>query len=308
VAGKRAPYGPPSHDPLPTDPPPLVATLDRVPLRRSLGIPLHIAHYTGGSFQTHYHSFLELIIVNSDSGHNVIAGKRTPFRSRQVYELGMFHPHRIEGPEGGHCDYFNITFAPEVVLGPRPPQSNDPLLAPFYSTAPTESFRLPAHDYDRVVAICRSLLVETERPDRYSASIVLGQFQALLAIVARHRRPGSGVVDDRVQTVLRIITERFEEPLPTQELASLVGVSSSRLAQLFREFTGTTIREALLRRRLTEAKRLLATTDIPVTELLHAAGFNDVSYFNRCFRHDTGQTPRQYRAEKTVARPVDDAL
>ena len=295
MAHERAPHDLPPHVSPSPGRPPLVATLDRVPLRRSLGIPLHIAHYTGGSFQTHYHSFLELIIVNSDSGHNVIAGKRTPFRSRQVYELGMFHPHRIEGPEGGHCDYFNLTFAPEVVLGPRPPLSNDPLLAPFYSTAPAESFRLSEQDYDRAVAVCRSLLIETAHPDRYSASIVLGQFHALLAIVARHRRADSGIVDGRVQTVLRIITERFEEPLPTHELASIVGVSSSRLAQLFREFTGTTIREALLRRRLTEAKRLLATTNLPITELLHAAGFNDVSYFNRCFRSDTGLTPRQYR-------------
>ncbi|MFW6288403.1 MAG: hypothetical protein ACOC2Q_01330 [Spirochaetota bacterium] len=239
MAGKRAPQSPP-----PRDRSPLVATLERVPLQRSLGIPLHIAYYTGGSFQTHYHSFLELIIVNSDFGHNVISGRRTAFRCRQVYELGMFHPHRIEAPEGGHCDYFNLTFAPEVVLGPRQPRSGDPLLAPFYSTAPTEAFRLSESDYDRAVAICRSLLIETEHPDRYSTSIVLGQFQALLAIVARRRGAGSGVVDGRVQTVLRVITERFEEPLPTRELASIVGVSSSRLAQLFRESTGTTIREA----------------------------------------------------------------
>ncbi|MFW6289291.1 MAG: helix-turn-helix transcriptional regulator, partial [Spirochaetota bacterium] len=75
-----------------------------------------------------------------------------------------------------------------------------------------------------------------------------------------------------------------------------------------RESTGTTIREALLRRRLTEAKRLLATTSMPVTELLHAAGFNDVSYFNRCFRHDTGQTPREYRKSGSAIQLMDDDL
>ena len=293
-----------------------VATLAQVPLQRALGIPLHVAHYTGGSFQPHYHSHLELIIVNSDSGYNVIAGERTAFRRRQVYQLGMFHPHRIEGPPGGHCDYFNVTFAPEVVAGPRTSvareraqsaeqesaQSADPLLAPHYATDPARAFLLPESDYLRAVAICRSLLAEIDASDRYSASIVLGEFQALLALVARNRPHASGAVDGRVQRVLRVITERFDEPLETRELAGMVGVSPSRLAQLFRDCTGTTIRQALLRRRITEAKRLLATTDLPITSLLHACGFNDVSYFNRSFRSDTGRTPREYRQAAAVAK------
>ncbi|MFW5689604.1 MAG: AraC family transcriptional regulator [Spirochaetota bacterium] len=30
--------------------------------------------------------------------------------------------------------------------------------------------------------------------------------------------------------------------------------------------------------------------------MLYEAGFNDVSYFNRSFRRDTGRTPREFRA------------
>jgi AraC-like DNA-binding protein len=87
----------------------------------------------------------------------------------------------------------------------------------------------------------------------------------------------------------------------------MVGASPSRLAQIFREYTGTTVRQALLRRRLTETKRLLATSDMSVTELLHISGFNDVSYFNRTFRADTGVTPREYRrrALGTRSEPGD---
>lgn len=278
---------------------PQVATLSGSPLYRRFGIPLHVARYQGGSYQTHYHSFLELIVVNADHGHNVIAGRRTAFRARQVYQLGMFHPHRIEAPHGAHCDYYNVTFQPEVVATARGAGQvdADPLLAPFYATTPAEPFLLPSDAYDRAAAICASLAAEIAAPDRFTPAVALGQFQALLGIIARSRRSGSAPGDPRVQAALRIISERFDEPLQTRDLAGAVGASSSRLAQLFRRHTGSTVREVVLRRRLTEAKRLLATTDLPITTALQNAGFSDVSYFNRTFRRDTGLTPRAYRRQ-----------
>ena len=271
----------------------LVATLVNAPLHRQFGIPLHVAHYQGGSFRTHYHRFLELIVVNADRGSNVIAGNRTPFRAGQVYRLGMFHPHRIEAPPGERCDYYNVTFLPEALSGSGVGVSE--MLHPFYETAVHPPVLLDRASHQRIVALCESVMEETDLADRHSATVVLGAFRVLLGLVSRHAGTGNDRRDDRVQAVLRIISERFAEQLETQELAELVDTSQTRLAQLFREQTGTTIRKTLLRRRITEAKRLLATTNTPITDVLHEAGFNDVSYFNRCFRRDVGLTPRSFR-------------
>ncbi len=269
--------------------------MDGALLNQLYGVPFHVAHYTGGSYQTHYHRFLELIIVNADVGTNVIAGHRTPFRRRQVFQLGTFHPHRIEGQADGNCDYYNIMFLPEVAMTARPPGEPADVLALFYAPDPADAFLLPEDDYQRATRICESILAEIASPDRNTPAIVLGEAQALLALVARHREPAGALPDPRVITALRLIAERFDEQLPSRELAALVGVSPARLAQLFREYTGTTVRDAVMRRRLTEAKRLLAQTQIPITTLLYQCGFNDVSYFNRRFKADTGFTPRQFR-------------
>lgn len=280
---------------------PKVATLDGAPFRKHLGIPLAITRYRGGSFRTHFHSFLELVISNGSHGHNIVAGTSYNFRPRQCFELGMFHPHRIEAVSGNVCDYYNVTFHPEILnQSAAGPHDDELLLAPFYATSPAEPHVLPQKTYARAVTVCESILAETKHLDRYSVPVVLGQFQALLALVARHRPKDRERSDPRVQRAVRIITERFDEPLETRELARMVDASPSRLAQLFRETTGSTIRHVLLRRRLTEAKRLLATTDMPITRVLHESGFNDVSYFNRTFRRDTGLTPSHYR--RRIAR------
>lgn len=276
---------------------PRIATLEGAPLFIRFGIPLHVTRYQGGSFQTHYHRFLELIVVNADRGRNVIDNQECQFRTGQIYRLGTFHPHRIEADSGERCDYFNITFLPEAVSGSG--LGVNEMLQPFYETTVRRPGELSPPVHRQIVDVCDSIVREIELPDRQTPTIVLGAFRVLLGLVSRYAgtqtASGAPVMDERVQTVLRTISERFAEPLPTRELAALAGTSPSRLAQLFRAHTGATVRETLLRRRLTEAKRLLATTTVPVTHVLYEAGFNDVSYFNRTFRKDAGMTPREFR-------------
>jgi two-component system response regulator YesN len=48
--------------------------------------------------------------------------------------------------------------------------------------------------------------------------------------------------------------------------------------------------------RLSQAKRLLANPDMPVTDVAAAVGFDDPSYFTRVFRREEGLSPSEYRA------------
>ena len=51
----------------------------------------------------------------------------------------------------------------------------------------------------------------------------------------------------------------------------------------------------LLKFRVRQASRLLAETDLPITEVGSRCGFESPSYFTLTFRRLTGQTPRDYR-------------
>lgn len=50
--------------------------------------------------------------------------------------------------------------------------------------------------------------------------------------------------------------------------------------------------------RMTEAKRLLSTTDLSVAEIAARVGFDDANYFIRLFRARVGCTPGVYRSER----------
>ena len=64
---------------------------------------------------------------------------------------------------------------------------------------------------------------------------------------------------------------------------------------LYHQQSGETIGEALLRIRMDEAKKLLANTNMLISEIALQTGYTDVSYFSRIFKRTAGVSPAEYR-------------
>jgi AraC family transcriptional regulator len=99
----------------------------------------------------------------------------------------------------------------------------------------------------------------------------------------------------RVAAVARFMEERFAEPCALNDLARLAGLSPFHFLRVFRATTGLTPHQHLLRTRLRVSAAYLATTDMPITEVALAAGFEDLSNFTRSFRAEYGLAPSRYR-------------
>lgn len=51
----------------------------------------------------------------------------------------------------------------------------------------------------------------------------------------------------------------------------------------------------LMKRRITEAKALLTSTDFSLTQIAEQIGFGSLPYFSKCFRKVEGTSPNEYR-------------
>lgn len=92
------------------------------------------------------------------------------------------------------------------------------------------------------------------------------------------------------------IMKHLDGNLPLGELAAVARVSPSYLSRLFHRETGKTLSAFIRGKRIEEAKRLLIRKEAPVTQIALALGYDDVNYFSRCFKQETGCTPSRYRA------------
>lgn len=99
----------------------------------------------------------------------------------------------------------------------------------------------------------------------------------------------------RLAPAVKYLEQRFRDHIQLSELADFCGLSSTHVHRLFRRLLRMSPTEYLLALRLQEARRLLVTTDNPLSVIAMDTGFFDQSHFTKRFRKMTGMTPTQFR-------------
>lgn len=87
----------------------------------------------------------------------------------------------------------------------------------------------------------------------------------------------------------------LSKPMKIQEIADVIGKSTSYLAQLFRTEVGMSVITYINRERVKEARFLMETTTLPVQEVGNHVGIPDAGFFTRIFKKYEGLTPTEYR-------------
>jgi len=102
---------------------------------------------------------------------------------------------------------------------------------------------------------------------------------------------------DRIDAICKFAAENSTRPLALPQAASAAHMSVPAFTRFFRKCTGKTFFEYLTEIRVGSACRMLVESDKTVTEVCFAAGFNNVSTFNRRFLELKGVTPREFRRQ-----------
>lgn len=91
------------------------------------------------------------------------------------------------------------------------------------------------------------------------------------------------------------LSENCERQVTLEELAERFFLSKSYICRIFKEVTGYTISEYLNIHRIRRAKRYLEETDMSISEISHALGYESLTYFERMFKHYMTISPLKYR-------------
>ena len=105
---------------------------------------------------------------------------------------------------------------------------------------------------------------------------------------------------DGGRSVLYIDRHYMDPELSLSSVANAVSVSPNHLSTLFKSKIGVGFSEYLTEVRIRQAKRLLITSDLRVSEFGERVGYQNMEYFSMLFKKNTGQTPSQYRRSHTL--------
>ncbi|CAD5375144.1 HTH-type transcriptional regulator ArgR [Rubrivivax sp. A210] len=104
----------------------------------------------------------------------------------------------------------------------------------------------------------------------------------------------------RLAEAVALMEANLSEPLATEEIAGLVGVSRRQLERLFKQHMGELPSRWYLSLRLQRAQRLLRQTPQSVMQVGLACGFASGSHFSNAYRAFFGHTPRDERSRRAL--------
>jgi AraC-like DNA-binding protein len=255
------------------------------------------------AFPLHEHDFHELVIVASGNGWHILNGEPHLLSCGEVLYLGPQDRHAFEQVHDLYLT--NVIYRPNGAL--LHPDRLRPYLQP---SAEEVGERRYWQISDAAAGRVKSLLEVLEHESRHGdvASNLMAESLLVQLIVTlwRDRFATDGQqlsARGRLVMVSRYLRANCTEPIDLDELAQRFGYSPRNFRRLFRELTGTTPHDYLVKLRVGRAMRALSASDVSVTDVALASGFSDGNYFSYMFRKQTGMSPSRYRREVLSKRP-----
>lgn len=252
----------------------------------------------------HAHDFLLLVYVERGGGSFAVDGAGRPLRPGDVHAVS---PGQVVDlppvPELADCRAWSVAFTPDAVpaLATVSPLAwtQHPLLALFASGGGHGVVAEP--DRATWTGWLAELADELAEPGRLGAREAAAALLTRILVAAARLAPKApGTQDPLVVRVFDEIEATFREPVSAADVARALGYTPGHLTTVVRERTGRPLLEWLTERRMTEVRRLLRETDLPLGAVAARTGLRDATYLVRRFRGRYGVTPERWRRSQRV--------
>lgn len=229
-----------------------------------------IYHPNGSYVDKHSHAHHELVYCIEGKGYASVGNKKTVFSTGNYYitRSGSVH---IERDEPGTRIIY------------------------FYFDAPLDMVREGMYaDYDgAVLSSVKHMQKELESPEIYREEMIDSLITRMLIKSLRSvegRRTNEGI-----QQAVRYVDENIQQDIDFRALAHRHHYSFDRFRHVFKEYTGLSPHQYVIKGRIDRAKFLLELNpDASLTEVSYNCGFSSSSHFTKAFRSKVGMTPGEY--------------
>lgn len=242
----------------------------------------HVSHQTGA--YPHWHENIELLYCIAGQGEAVIDSRPVPLREGGLTIVNSSRVHYTKAISDQVSYYCLIV--------------DSALLEKFDLYVEQREFTEFVTDEEIKTRFERIIQEMKDKQICYEA-VVKGEIAALMAYLSRHcsswlKTEGK---NNMVKLGMQYIKKHYRESISLDEVARAAGFSRYYFCRGFKNVTGYTVNEYLQYHRCREAERLLRETDCTVSAAAAKCGFDDVSYFTKIFKKQTGTLPSHVKKE-----------
>lgn len=253
----------------------------------------------------HSHDCIEIgIILKGSAAHECGSDVRV-LHPGDVIVIQPLQTHAF--PDTRNLNMFNILFHPFELNMPLQDMEklvgfND--LIPQNRKQPVRSFlqfHLEQKEFQHSVRIINLMRAEKNEIGRSGyRSAMLGLFMNLLCHLIRSYSAGLNLPQNRpqkesIEMAVKYLNKHYLEDFDLKYLLKLSAMSRSSFMTHFRNITGYSPKQYMIRKRIAYAVSRMTEKKLTLTEIAIECGFHDSSHFCKTFLHITGETPRTYR-------------
>ncbi|WP_324672183.1 AraC family transcriptional regulator [Hymenobacter sp. GOD-10R] len=264
---------------------------------------LHFTHALERDILWHYHPEYELVYIPQGSGRRHIGQHFSRYKGGELVFIGPNLPHlSFSYEQQGDFEQIVLQLR-EDFMGEQFLQRPELAAVQQLFLRSQQGLSFGPATRASVGATLRQMLTEPGPARLLTLLRVLYQLAEAPDVTELHADMGMSALQAREQQRLREVYQHLEqhyaENITVQAMADLTHLTVPAFCRYFKKMTGQTLTNFLQEYRISQA-RLLLLQDMPITEVSYAAGFNNLSHFNRTFLKLAGQTPSDYRKQQAI--------
>lgn len=239
---------------------------------------------------SHRHKFHAIYWIHDGKGSHMIDFDDYEIKPDRIFYVRPEQVHHMKVQPGTvySAIQFSDEFAAPFNTGKCLQPTND---FPAYGDLTTEAERAKLQ---KVFDVIYSEYVDNAV---YSKQIIISGIDIILMMLGRIGED-SRTVSNIPETVMKfksLVNDNFTTYRCVRDYAGMLNVTPNYLNVLSRKYLGETALSIIHKRIILEIKRLLLRTDHSVSEIAYGLNFNELSYFSRFFKNETGVTPNEFR-------------
>ena len=255
-------------------------------------------------FPPHRHNFIEVLYVCEGSLTNIIGGKQVVIEAGELLFLNQFTRHEIL-PAGKNDIAINFMILPEFFDVAYTMAGSNNVLADFLVNVLRQNEEKGEYLHFRVAEVLQiqnllenmiySLVTGRGDQNRINQTTMGLIFLYLLDSVQYAEMRVPNQYENMISmTTLDYIEQNYKTATLT-ELCVRLHLPMHVLSKMIKKNTGFNFKELLQRKRMNKAIELMCETELPISDIIAAVGYENGSYFHRVFREKYQVTPRAFR-------------
>lgn len=244
----------------------------------------------------HYHRMVEIVVCLSNTGKHDIDGRMYNFKRGRTFFLPGSVPHQAIGNLGKPAEIAFVCFDLHTDT-----EHLNPVIRNIIQDLQDNRQYASQNDKenDSNVALISRIFdeINSHTPLNQAmigallSQLIINHSRSVAAVIEPEQKNSSGKIAD----LCSWITANFSAELSLDEAARHTGMSRSLFSRNFRKHTGMSLVEFIVSVRISNAIKMLTSTDAPIDEIARECGFNNLGYFYRMFQRHTNSTPRKLR-------------